>query len=142
MQNLSDILNNGVLAQLATHLGVLNKSQKAIMRTLPPAMQKIVRIGNISDERLIIFVPNNAAKQKIHNLQTRILASVQREAHCVAIHIKVASHLFQPAYVYPKAEKRKISKAAAQKLRQEIQTQPEELREPFLNIIQNLEADF
>ena len=142
MENLASVLNDGVLSHLARHLEVLNKSQEAIQKALPAALQKIVKIGNVEDGCLTLFVQNNAVSQKIHNLQVRILASVSRVAACETIAIKVAPHLFAAEYVYPKEEKRKISKAAAQKMREELQNQPEELREIFLNIIQSLEDDF
>lgn len=142
MENIAQILNNGVLSGVAAHLDVLQKSQEAIVKSLPLAMQKIVKIGNVADDRLTIFVPNSAVRNKMHNLQTRILASVQRIAPCAVVVIKVAPHLFFDEYVYPKAQKRKISRATAQKMREDLQNQPEELREIFLKIIQNMEDDF
>ena len=63
MENLASVLNDGVLSHLARHLEVLNKSQEAIQKALPAALQKIVKIGNVEDGCLTLFVQNNAVSQ-------------------------------------------------------------------------------
>ena len=132
----------GELAHLSGHIALLNQAQVALAEVLPPELQKNVRLGNFQNTTAVIFVKNNAVKQKLHNLQARILANLRRIfPECDALQFKISPKSFPTPYVYPKSELPKLSKKSAKALQKDFQKLPVDLREPFLKIIENLKAD-
>lgn len=77
IKNISEILENSSLAKIVQRANQLNELNEKIQSLLPVQFRKLYRIVNLSENRLIIEVPNATISQGLQLQQMQFLSIIQ-----------------------------------------------------------------